>query len=115
MFFRLGDFTRPLTTTRAKLEAPDIVLTSRPVAKKACAHGGIPFHAADNNTGRLIGKGYRVAIAEQVGDQPDKGLFTREVVWVVTPGTVVEPGLLSAGRNNPLPWRRSVCKKTGLA
>ncbi len=63
---------------------------------------GIPFHAADNYLGRLIEKGYRVAIAEQVGGQPDKGLFTREVVRVVTPGTVVEPGLLSAGRNNYL-------------
>ena len=55
---------------------------------------GIPFHAVDNYIGRLIEKGHHVAICEQVGDQPDKGLFPREVVRVVTPGTVVEPNLL---------------------
>lgn len=104
LFFRLGDFYETFDDDARKAsEALDIVLTSRPVAKGVrVPMAGIPFHAADNYLGRLIEKGYRVAIAEQVGDQPDKGLFTREVVRVVTPGTVVEPGLLSAGRNNYL-------------
>ena len=104
LFFRLGDFYETFDDDARKAsEALDIVLTSRPVAKGVRVPlAGIPFHAADNYLGRLIEKGYRVAIAEQVGDQPDKGLFTREVVRVVTPGTVVEPGLLSAGRNNYL-------------
>ncbi|HQK43219.1 MAG TPA: DNA mismatch repair protein MutS [Anaerolineaceae bacterium] len=104
LFFRLGDFYETFDDdARRASEALDIVLTSRPVAKGVrVPMAGIPFHAADNYLGRLIEKGYRVAIAEQVGDQPDKGLFPREVVRVVTPGTVVEPGLLSAGENNYL-------------
>jgi len=104
LFFRLGDFYETFDEDAHKAsEALDIVLTSRPVAKGVrVPMAGIPFHAADNYLGRLIEKGYRVAIAEQVGGQPDKGLFTREVVRVVTPGTVVEPGLLNAGRNNYL-------------
>ena len=104
LFFWLGDFYETFDDDARKAsEALDIVLTSRPVAKGVrVPMAGIPFHAADNYLGRLIEKGYRVAIAEQVGGQPDKGLFTREVVRVVTPGTVVEPGLLSAGRNNYL-------------
>lgn len=104
LFFRLGDFYETFDDdARRASEALDIVLTSRPVAKGVrVPMAGIPFHAADNYLGRLIEKGYRVAIAEQVGDQPDKGLFPREVVRVVTPGTVLEPGLLSAGENNYL-------------
>ncbi|MEL7645024.1 MAG: DNA mismatch repair protein MutS [Anaerolineaceae bacterium] len=104
LFFRLGDFYETFDDDARKAsEALDIVLTSRPVAKGVrVPMAGIPFHAADNYLGRLIEKGYRVAIAEQVGGQPDKGLFTREVVRVVTPGTVEEPGLLSAGKNNYL-------------
>ena len=104
VFFRLGDFYETFDDdAKATSDALDIVLTSRPVAKGVrVPMAGIPFHAADNYLGRLIEKGYRVAIAEQVGDQPDKGLFPREVVRVVTPGTVVEPGLLSAGENNYL-------------
>lgn len=100
----MGDFYETFDDdARRASEALDIVLTSRPVAKGVrVPMAGIPFHAADNYLGRLIEKGYRVAIAEQVGDQPDKGLFPREVVRVVTPGTVVEPGLLSAGENNYL-------------
>ena len=96
VFFRLGDFYETFdedaTITSQVL---DIVLTSRPVAKGVrVPMAGIPYHAAENYLGRLIEHGYHVAIAEQVGDQPDKGLFSREVVRVVTPGTVVEPGLL---------------------
>ena len=104
LFFRLGDFYETFDEdARKAAEALDIVLTSRPVAKGVrVPMAGIPFHAVENYLGRLIEKGYRVAICEQVGDQPEKGLFSREVVRVITPGTVVEPNLLSAGRNNYL-------------
>ncbi len=79
LFFRLGDFYETFDDDARKAsEALDIVLTSRPVARGVrVPMAGIPFHAADNYLGRLIEKGYRVAIAEQVGGQPDKGLFTR--------------------------------------
>src|SRR5512139_3094990 len=104
LFFRLGDFyetfDQDAETTAREL---DIVLTSRPVAKGVrTPMAGIPHHAAENYLARLIEKGYHVAICEQVGDQPIRGLFPRKVVRVVTPGTVMEPGLLPGDANNYL-------------
>lgn len=117
VFFRLGDFYETFDDdAKATSEALDIVLTSRPVAKGVrVPMAGIPFHAVDNYIGRLIEKGYHVAICEQVGDQPDKGLFSREVVRVVTPGTVVEPNLLPSGRNNYLACIFTQHNSAGLA
>jgi DNA mismatch repair ATPase MutS len=63
---------------------------------------GIPHHAAENYLSRLINKGYHVAICEQVSDEPENGLVPREVVRVITPGTIVEPGLLQQPSNNYL-------------
>src|SRR5512137_2306326 len=96
LFFRLGDFyeTFDQDAETASREL-DIVLTSRSVARGVrVPMAGIPHHAAENYLARLIERGYHVAICEQVGDQPIKGLFPREVVRVVTPGTVLEPGLV---------------------
>ncbi len=117
VFFRLGDFYETFDDdAKATAEALDIVLTSRPVAKGVrVPMAGIPFHAVDNYIGRLIEKGHHVAICEQVGDQPDKGLFPREVVRVVTPGTVVEPNLLPSGRNNYLACVYILEHSAGLA
>ena len=117
VFFRLGDFYETFDEdARKTADALDIVLTSRPVAKGVrVPMAGIPFHAVDNYLGRLIEKGYHVAICEQVGDQPDKGLFPREVIRVVTPGTVVEPNLLPSGRNNYLACHFLQDGKAGLA
>ncbi len=104
VFFRLGDFyetfDQDAETTSREL---DIVLTSRPVARGVrIPMAGIPYHAVENYLSRLIDKGYHVAICEQVGENPVKGLFSREVVRVVTPGTLIEPGLLKGDRNNYL-------------
>jgi DNA mismatch repair protein MutS len=64
---------------------------------------GIPYHALDNYLARLISRGYKVAICEQVTKPGEtKGLVEREVVRLVTPGTVVEPGLLDSKANNYL-------------
>ncbi len=117
VFFRLGDFYETFDDdAKITADALDIVLTSRPVAKGVrVPMAGIPFHAVDNYIGRLIEKGHHVAICEQVGDQPDKGLFSREVVRVVTPGTVVEPNLLPSGRNNYLACVFTQQKGAGLA
>jgi DNA mismatch repair protein MutS len=104
LFFRLGDFYETFDED-AEITARelDIVLTSRPVGKGVRAPlAGIPYHAVDNYLARLIEKGYHVAICEQVGDQPAKGIFPRKVVRVVTPGTVIEPGLLPGDSNNYL-------------
>ncbi|HQN69578.1 MAG TPA: DNA mismatch repair protein MutS, partial [Anaerolineaceae bacterium] len=104
VFFRLGDFYETFDEDAEKTaKALDIVLTSRPVAKGVrVPMAGIPYHAVDNYIGRLIDKGFHVAICEQVGEQPEKGLFERDVVRVITPGTLVEPNLLQSEKNNYL-------------
>ena len=104
LFFRLGDFYETFDED-AELTARelDIVLTSRPVGKGIRAPlAGIPYHAVENYLARLIEKGYHVAICEQIGELPTKGIFPRKVVRVVTPGTVTEPGLLPGDSNNYL-------------
>lgn len=104
VFFRLGDFYETFDED-AKITSRelDIVLTSRPVSKGVrVPMAGIPHHAAENYLSRLIDKGYHVAICEQVSDEPEDGLVPREVVRVVTPGTVFEPGLLTHYKNNYL-------------
>jgi DNA mismatch repair protein MutS len=104
LFFRLGDFYETFDQdAETAARELDIVLTSRPIGKGLRAPlAGIPYHAVENYLSRLIEKGYHVAICEQVGDQPTKGIFPRRVVRVVTPGTLVEPGLLPSDANNYL-------------
>ena len=104
LFFRLGDFYETFDQD-AEITARelDIVLTSKPIGKGIRVPlAGIPYHAVENYLARLIEKGYHVAICEQIGEQPVKGLFPREVVRVVTPGTVIEPTMLKGDRNNYL-------------
>ncbi len=104
VFFRLGDFYETFDED-AEIAARelDLVLTSRPVAKnQRVPMAGVPHHAVEGYVARLIEKGYRVAIAEQVGEVTGKGLVAREVTRVVTPGTVIEPALLDEKRPNYL-------------
>jgi DNA mismatch repair protein MutS len=104
LFFRLGDFYETFDED-AELVAREleIVLTSRNVAKGTrIPMAGVPYHAAEGYLAKLIERGHHVAICEQVGDEPVKGLMPREVVRIVTPGTVVEPGLLRGDANNYL-------------
>ena len=104
VFFRLGDFYETFDED-AELTARelDIVLTSRSVGKGTrVLLAGIPYHAVENYLARLIEKGYHVAICEQMGETPVKGLFPRKVIRVVTPGTVTEPALLPGDSNNYL-------------
>jgi len=102
LFFRLGDFYETFDDdAEITSRELDIVLTSRSVSKnQRVPMAGIPFHAADNYISKLIDKGYHVAICEQIGSQPQKGLFPREVIRVVTPGTVIEHGLIKSDKNN---------------
>jgi DNA mismatch repair protein MutS len=104
LFFRLGDFYETFDAD-AEIAARelDIVLTSRNVAKgDRVPMAGIPHHAAESYIGRLIERGYHVAICEQIGDGPVQGLFPREVVRVITPGTILESELLPGDANNYL-------------
>jgi DNA mismatch repair protein MutS len=105
VFFRLGDFYETFDED-AKLASREleIVLTSRNMGKgHRVPMAGIPYHALDNYLARLISRGYKVAICEQVTKPGGtKGLVQREVVRLVTPGTVVEPSLLDSKSNNYL-------------
>jgi len=105
VLFRLGDFYETFDND-AKLTAKEmeITLTSREMGKgNRVPMAGIPYHALDNYLARLINRGYKVAICEQVTKPGDtKGLVEREVVRLVTPGTVVEPNLLDSKTNNYL-------------
>ena len=104
VFFRLGDFYETFDQD-AKIASRelDIVLTSREMGKgQRVPMAGIPFHALDNYLARLINRGYKVAICEQLTEPKAKGLVERDVIRVVTPGTVVEPQLLEAKANNYL-------------
>jgi DNA mismatch repair protein MutS len=103
LFFRLGDFYE-MFDEDAELVARELELT---LTKRDWGRGerspmaGVPYHAADRYIARLIGKGYRVAVCEQVSDPAlAKGLVEREVLRVVTPGTIVDPAMLAAKRNN---------------
>lgn len=104
VFFRLGDFYETFDhDAEITSRELDIVLTGRNVSKGTrIPMAGIPYHAVDNYLSKLIDHGYHVAICEQVGEQPAKGIFPREVVRIVTPGTVTEPSMLSSERNNYL-------------
>lgn len=105
VLFRLGDFyetfDRDAEITAREL---DIVLTAREMGKgHRVPMAGIPYHALDNYLARLINKGYKVAICEQVTKPGEtKGIVERDVVRVVTPGTVIEPNLLDSKANNYL-------------
>jgi DNA mismatch repair protein MutS len=117
LLFRLGDFYETFDED-AKLVAKtcDIVLTSRPVGKnQRVPLAGVPYHAVEGYIAKLINAGYKVAICEQVSDQTVKGLMPREVVRVVTPGTVVEPTLLDEKRNNYLAALVAEGNEAGIA
>ncbi len=105
LLFRLGDFYETFDEDAETISRElDIVLTSRPVGKGVRVPlAGIPYHALDNYLGKLIEKGYRVAIAEQVQEQKGgKIVFSRKVKRIVTPGTLMEPNLLPGDANNYL-------------
>ncbi len=104
IFFRLGDFYETFDEdAQIVSRVLDIVLTSRNIGKGTrIPMAGIPHHAAENYLSRLIEKGYHVAICEQVSDVPVDGLMPREVVRVITPGTILESSLLPGDGNNYL-------------
>ena len=105
LFFRLGDFYE-MFNEDAKLAARelDLVLTTRDRSKSAEEQTpmcGIPYHSSDGYIARLIAKGYKVAICEQTEDPAlAKGLVKRDIIRVVTPGTVIDSACLDDRRGN---------------
>ncbi len=117
LFFRLGDFYETFGDD-AKLvaEVLDITLTVRGLSKDdSTPMAGIPYHAVDSYLEQLVGQGYRVAICEQMDDMVHKTLQKREVVRVVTPGTLTEPTMLRAESNSYLVAVFSDRGRIGLA
>ncbi|NCE63625.1 DNA mismatch repair protein MutS [Pseudoflavonifractor sp. 524-17] len=105
LFFRLGDFYE-MFNEDAKLVSKelDLTLTSRDRNKpeeERTPMCGVPYHSADAYIARLIAKGYKVAICEQMEDPAAaKGLVDRDIIRIVTPGTVIASSMLDEGRNN---------------
>lgn len=103
LFYRLGDFYE-MFFEDAQIASRELglTLTGRDCGEENRAPMcGVPFHSADTYIGRLIAKGYKVAICEQAEDPATaKGLVRREVIRVVTPGTVIEDTLLKDNQNN---------------
>ena len=105
LFYRLGDFYEMFfddaITASRELE---LTLTGRDCGEKERAPMcGVPFHSVDTYIGRLIEKGYKIAICEQMEDPSlAKGLVKRDVTRVITPGTLIEAQLLNEKKNNYL-------------
>ena len=107
LFFRLGDFYEMFgADAKTASRELDLTLTSRDKSKDKPAEErmpmcGVPYHAADAYIARLIAKGYKVAICEQTEDPAQaKGLVKRDIIRVVTPGTVIDSACLEEGRSN---------------
>ncbi len=103
LMFRLGDFYEMFfdDAVIASREL-ELVLTGRSCGQEERAPMcGVPFHSADSYMDRLVARGYKVAVCEQMEDPAlAKGLVKREVTRVLTPGTVIETSMLNEGRNN---------------
>jgi DNA mismatch repair protein MutS len=113
LLFRMGDFYE-LFFEDAKTAAPvmGVVLTQRSGVPMC----GVPYHSVKTYVGRLIAGGYKVALAEQMEDPKlAKGLVKREIVQVITPGTVVDDEVLEGNRCNFLAAICPLRKQTGLA
>ena len=105
LFFRLGDFYE-MFFEDAKIASRelDLVLTGRDCGQEERAPMcGVPFHSADSYIAKLVSRGYKVAICEQMEDPATtKGLVKRDVIRIITPGTVIEGNMLEDGVNNYL-------------
>ena len=120
LFFRLGDFYE-MFDEDARLAAKelDLTLTTRDRGKpveEQTPMCGVPYHSVDSYIARLVGKGYKVAICEQMEDPSQaKGIVEREITRVITPGTVTESCMLDESRNNYMGCLYADGGKLGLA
>lgn len=122
LLFRIGDFYEAFDDdARILARELDIVLTSKPMGKNIrIPLAGVPHHSLERHLATLIARGHRVAICEQLSAAPIKGegggnLIERDVVRIVTPGTVLEPGLLQSKANNYLAAYVTDGKRAGIA
>lgn len=101
LFFRLGDFYEMFLDDAILVSKElELTLTKRSTAGDGIPMCGVPYHAAESYINKLVNKGYKVAICEQIGDPKAKGLTKREVIKIVTPGTVMNESALTSSKNN---------------
>lgn len=113
LFFRVGDFYEMFyDDAKTASEELDLVLTGKDCGQDERAPMcGVPYHSCEAYIARLVEKGYKVAICEQTENPATaKGLVKRDIIRVVTPGTVIEDAMLDEGRNNYLA-ALSACKE----
>ena len=110
LFFRLGDFYEMFDEdARIASRELDLTLTSRDHAKDKAPEDkvpmcGVPFHSSESYIARLVQKGYKVAICEQMEDPAlAKGLVKRDIIRIVTPGTVTESSMLDESKTTTTP------------
>ena len=118
LFFRLGDFYEMFfEDAKVASKELELVLTGRDCGQEERAPMcGVPFHSADSYIAKLVSRGYKVAICEQVEDPATaKGIVKRDVVRIVTPGTVIESNMLDESKNNYLASVFVSDKDCGLA
>ena len=101
LFFRLGDFYEMFLDDAILVSKElELTLTKRSTAGDGIPMCGVPYHAAESYINKLVNKGYKVAICEQIGDPTAKGLTKREVIKIITPGTVMNESALTSSKNN---------------
>jgi len=123
LLFRIGDFYEAFDDdARLLARELDIVLTSKPMGRNVRVPlAGVPHHSLERHLATLIARGHRVAVCEQLttspvkGESSGRGLIERDVVRVVTPGTVLEPGLLQSKVNNYLAAFVTDGRRSGIA
>jgi DNA mismatch repair protein MutS len=116
LLFQIGDFYETFDEDAETLSRELGVVLTRKWFGKGNSHplAGIPVRSLESHLARLINRGYKVAVCDQV-TPPGKGLVEREVVRIVTPGTVIEPGLLEGRSNNYLAALVASDRSSGLA
>ncbi|MBD3646382.1 MAG: DNA mismatch repair protein MutS, partial [Pseudomonadales bacterium] len=118
LFYRMGDFYELFySDAKRAAELLDITLTTRgSSAGQPIPMCGVPFHSVDSYLARLVKRGVSVAICEQIGDpKASKGPVERQVVRLVTPGTLTDEALLEARRDNLIVAVESDDSRYGLA
>jgi DNA mismatch repair protein MutS len=116
LLYQVGDFYETFDEdARVAARELQIVLTARNYGEERVPLAGVPLHALENYVGKLVARGYKVAICDQTSETPVKGVVERAVTRILTAGTLSEPNLLPARQNNYLAAVAQGRSQTGLA
>src|SRR6266487_4376241 len=116
LMYQVGDFYETFDEdARIAAHELQIFLTKRDYGEEKVPLAGIPLHALENYVGKLIARGYKVAICDQISEATGKGVVERAVTRILTAGTLSEPSLLPTRQNNYLAAIAPGHAQTGLA